>query len=87
MLKLATLWEFASVRKHAIRLLRAEQPVDRIVLAKKYDIRGWMEDALYALIHREEPLSLEDFNALGLDFSIHIVRLREMVLRHPNRYV
>ncbi|KAI1782544.1 hypothetical protein LXA43DRAFT_849981, partial [Ganoderma leucocontextum] len=35
-LKLATLWEFESVRKHAIRILRAEQPVDRIVLAKMY---------------------------------------------------
>lgn len=84
-MKLATLWEFETIRKHAIRILRAEQPVDRIVLAKTYDIKGWIEDALYALAHREEPLNLDEFNNLGLEFSICIVCLREMVLKHPKR--
>ena len=86
-LKLATLWEFDAIRKQAIHMLIGEDPTTRIVLAQTYDIKGWMEDALYSLVHRTDPLDLADFNILGLELAVAIVKLRETVLKHPDRLV
>lgn len=86
-LKLATLWEFDPIRKQAIRMLIGQEPITRIVLAQTYHIKGWMEDALYSLIHRDEPLDLTEFNILGQDLAVDIVKLREHALKSPDRCI
>ncbi|KAI0030318.1 hypothetical protein K488DRAFT_29833, partial [Vararia minispora EC-137] len=60
-LKLATRWSFPSVRSLAIRNLNnVLSPIDRLVLARTYDVKEWVDQALNAFIRRNEPLALEE---------------------------
>lgn len=68
-------------------MLKGWDPVVRIVLAQMYRIEGWTEDAIYSLAHRDEPLEVQDFDTVGLGMAIGIVKLREIVLKHPDRWV
>ncbi|OSC96441.1 hypothetical protein PYCCODRAFT_1356158, partial [Trametes coccinea BRFM310] len=76
-LKLATMWQFDEIRKRAIEYLRLEDPVTRAMLARQYNIRGWLTKALWELSHRGHTLQHEDYIALGFDFAINVVHLNE----------
>lgn len=80
MLELSNMWDFKTIRETSISML-AHLPldhVDKIMLLRKYDIPEWTTDAYTALAQREKPLSLEDAERLGLDFTMKIVQVREM---------
>ncbi|KAF9228861.1 hypothetical protein BS17DRAFT_724751 [Gyrodon lividus] len=94
-LELATLWAFDHARKEAIEALAVLPitPVDKIVLATKYDIKDWMLPAINAMAQRVEPIGVEDVNRLGLDFALKIASVREQITlvalyrngRHPTQ--
>lgn len=53
-------------------------PVDKIVLAREYDITGrWVLSAYTALCERPEPLALAEASQLGLETAMRIAQLRE----------
>lgn len=81
-LKLSTKWEFKMLRQAAIDALIALQigPVDRIVLARQYDIRHWMVPALNELAKRPQPLGLEEGTKLGLETALKLASVRERVM-------
>ena len=93
-LSLATRWDFAGVRALAIAHFRTHAdalgltPVDRILLARAYDIPrtgdgGWLLAAHTALCTRAEPLSLAEAARLGVETAARVAQLREL-LRGPN---
>lgn len=87
-LKLSTIWGFHSVRTTAIEKLAdfaSNDPVLKVILAKKYDVSQWFVPAMEQLAQRDEPLTFADamrFEELGssefvLDFSLKIAAVRE----------
>jgi hypothetical protein len=78
-LELAHMWGFDDVRKLAIKSI-SEQKIDcieRVRLANKYEVTEWYEDACVELAKREEPVSLEEAEILGLEFWVKLARVRE----------
>jgi hypothetical protein len=85
-LDLATRWDFATIRQHAVSRLDAFSadklsPVMRLFLTAKFDLSGcsWLNHPLEHLVTRAEPLNMEDARLLGLETTILIARAREEV--------
>ncbi|KIJ63371.1 hypothetical protein HYDPIDRAFT_156204 [Hydnomerulius pinastri MD-312] len=79
-LKLSLLWEFTSIRDQSLVELRTllEDPIDRILLAKEFDIEGeWLLEAMNELARRPKPLGMEDVERLGVEFVIQMAAVRE----------
>ncbi|KAI0030323.1 hypothetical protein K488DRAFT_26616, partial [Vararia minispora EC-137] len=65
-LKLATQWSFQSIRHLAItKLDPLVSPMDRLLLARAYNVQIWVDVALHALCIREEPLSLPEIRRMA----------------------
>ncbi|CAE6479407.1 unnamed protein product [Rhizoctonia solani] len=56
--------------------------VDKIVFAKEFDAREWLASAHVGLCQREEPLSHQEANKLGVDSVLIISHMRE---KHRNQ--
>ncbi|RPD82635.1 hypothetical protein L226DRAFT_33001 [Lentinus tigrinus ALCF2SS1-7] len=78
-LDLSTRWEMASVRSWALKCLKNEDCLTRLVLARKYDILEWRVPAVKELAVRASPLTPEEFHKLGVDLALRVVALRERV--------
>ena len=79
-LALATQWLFEGHRQRAItRLSHLGSAIDRIVLARRYDVPGWREDAYYQLCVRDEALTLEEGHRLGMEDVILLAELRQRI--------
>ncbi|KAG6327700.1 hypothetical protein ID866_11388 [Astraeus odoratus] len=78
-LKLSTTWEFKVTRQAAIDALDVLQigPVDRVALARKYNIKSWLLPALNKLAQRPKPTSLEEAGRMGIDFALKLASVRE----------
>lgn len=78
--KLASLWEFVTVRELAIArlapLLMAD-PIKQVQLAYKYAVTAWLLPGLHALARRNESLGRKDVEALGLDCVLKLAAVRE----------
>ena len=80
MLALATQWEFADYRRLAIaRLAQLASPVDRILLGRRYDIPEWLSTAYLELCTRDDPLSYEEGERLGMRDVILLSDIRQSV--------
>ncbi|KZV66744.1 hypothetical protein PENSPDRAFT_584967, partial [Peniophora sp. CONT] len=69
-LKLATIWDFESIRELAIERLRPllrDSPVKMLVAARSHYVNEWADQALRTLVERDEPL--DDFEAAQLDLA------------------
>ncbi|TBU29227.1 hypothetical protein BD309DRAFT_989924 [Dichomitus squalens] len=80
-LRLATMWIFDDIRERAITELSrlVTSPAARIVLARRYNIPGWLEPALTTLAQQEQPLSAQDLEALGWETAAKLFQIRESV--------
>ncbi|KDQ59103.1 hypothetical protein JAAARDRAFT_175825 [Jaapia argillacea MUCL 33604] len=79
-LHLSTQFSFASIRRLAIRsIFPIASPIDKIVLANKYEIEGpeWKRDAYVDVCQRQEALTLEEGERLGMAEVVKIVRVRQ----------
>ena len=80
-LKLSTMWHFQDIRAKAIKALESPtlslDAVDKIVMARKYDISPWLVPSLHALVQREKPLDLSEGNRLGLEWVLKVAEVRE----------
>jgi molecular chaperone GrpE (heat shock protein) len=82
-LHLSHTWNFPSMRSLAVRqLLSLTTPVDRVVLGRKYDVEHWLRPAYQAICEREEWLSEQEGERLGLRDVLKIGRARQL-LRAP----
>ncbi|KAI5985623.1 hypothetical protein EDD15DRAFT_1626644 [Pisolithus albus] len=79
-LKLSTMWEFTTLREAAISWLGAayqSDPVEKIVLATRYDIGEWLLPSLLALAQRADPISVEEGKRLGIETALKLASVRE----------
>ncbi|KAF5377710.1 hypothetical protein D9757_009352 [Collybiopsis confluens] len=80
-MELAHRWGFHEVMKLATREIeRLEMPdIDRVVAYHKFELdRRLLLHRYAALTAREEPLTLEEGNALGMETTVKIFRAREV---------
>ena len=52
-------------------------PIDKIVIARKFDVSTWLVPSLDALVQREKPLDLSEGNRLGLEWALKVAEVRE----------
>ncbi|EIW78706.1 hypothetical protein CONPUDRAFT_16120, partial [Coniophora puteana RWD-64-598 SS2] len=82
-IKLTHRWEMTALYQFAVKQahrLPNVDPVERLVLARTYDIHDWVRPAIYDILRREEPsqpLSQKDVAKLGLDVVLELARTRE----------
>ena len=80
-LELSTMWQFQGIRERAIKALESltlsMDPVDKIVMARKFDVSPWLVSSLLALVQREKPLNLSEGNRLGLECALKVAEIRE----------
>ncbi|KAJ7718601.1 hypothetical protein DFH07DRAFT_700851, partial [Mycena maculata] len=78
-LKLSTQWFFLDIRALAIENL-SDTPIDaieRIILAKRYDVVDWLQAGYSELVRRPDSLSLEEAAEIGLAATVQIFQTRE----------
>jgi hypothetical protein len=86
-LKLSTMWDFDAVRKAAIeRLWQMKlKPVDKVVLAHKYNITDWLVPALNELA-QQESLEEEDAECIAQvaswSYVLKLTKVRESLARN-----
>ncbi|KAG8684783.1 hypothetical protein FRC11_011603, partial [Ceratobasidium sp. 423] len=81
--RLANVLKFTELRAYLLPLAEKDLgDVDKIVLAREFDIKEWLAPAHVRLCKREEPLSTEEARKLGVDSVLIISRMRE---KHRNQ--
>ncbi|EIW77540.1 hypothetical protein CONPUDRAFT_15978, partial [Coniophora puteana RWD-64-598 SS2] len=72
-------WDFPAAYELAVRKLThaAMDPVDKVVLAYKYDIKPWLKPALNELANRSKSMALNDVGKVGLDIVLKMTAVRE----------
>ncbi|KAF7370263.1 hypothetical protein MSAN_00657500 [Mycena sanguinolenta] len=83
-LKLSTQWYFLDARDLAIKQLN-DRPdiggVERILLARQYDVATWLRKGYNDLAKREEGLSLEDAAKIGWETTVRLYQTREAAIK------
>ncbi|QRW19547.1 hypothetical protein RhiXN_00953 [Rhizoctonia solani] len=66
-LRLATAYEYPELRKFSVDRLEgaALSPIERIELAREFDLSAWDEGAFQELVGRDEPITRDEAKALG----------------------
>ncbi|TDL18241.1 hypothetical protein BD410DRAFT_793562 [Rickenella mellea] len=82
-LKVAGMWEFASVRHTVIEALDHFKltDVEKIIVDRDYDVPEWKMPAYTGLAMRKKALTADEMRALGLEFSERMNQVREDVIR------
>jgi len=78
-LKLSSMWQFHKIRTTAIKNMdtMTMDLVDKIVIARRYDIPTWLIPTLNTLIQRESPIGLSEGNRLGMEWVLKVAEVRE----------
>jgi hypothetical protein len=78
-LKLSSMWQFHKIRATAIKHMETVTMdlVDKIVIARRFDIPTWLVPTLNALIQRESPIGLSEGNRLGMEWVLKVAEVRE----------
>lgn len=78
-LKLADQWCMDTVRAHAIEMMTDidVDPVEKVVVARRYSITYWIAPALNAILQRSQTLNEKDVGRLGLSTALRLVEIRE----------
>ncbi|KAF8593196.1 hypothetical protein BDV93DRAFT_588022 [Ceratobasidium sp. AG-I] len=82
-LLLATKYDFPALRIFAISKLENAKlnAVERIRLAREFDIPSWEEPAYLEICERDEPLTMPEAGVLGLEAVLYVGVVRERELR------
>ena len=77
MLHLSTRWDFASIRKLALRSIEPPTAHDRLLLARTYSVEEWVVPALSALCERTKPLTLSEARQMSIEDVVLVSTVRE----------
>jgi hypothetical protein len=79
-LKLSSMWQFHKIRATAIKNMETitMDLVDKIIIARRFDIPTWLVPTLNALIQRESPVGLSEGNRLGMEWVLKVAEVREI---------
>ncbi|KAF8216986.1 hypothetical protein K438DRAFT_1798115 [Mycena galopus ATCC 62051] len=88
-LKLSTQWRFLDARDLAIKHL-SDQPdiaiVDRILLARQYDVAAWLRKGYTDLAQRPRGISTEEAKKIGWEAAFRICEARDQALQKQYAY-
>ena len=88
-LKLANMWQLEHIRTRALQNLEYKRvrksAVEKVVLAFQYDVKQWITPGLNELARRQEPISMEDVELLGLDVALKVAAVRESLVFEPEQ--
>jgi hypothetical protein len=80
-LRLATSYEYPELRKFSIdrlEILSAHlSAIQRIELAREFDLSGWYESAFQELVERSEPITKDEAKVIGFEGFEELARARE----------
>ncbi|CDO68099.1 hypothetical protein BN946_scf185044.g7 [Trametes cinnabarina] len=77
-MRLVNMWKFETVREDVIGMIdRDGDDVLRLAVAVRYDIPG-MYEALEGIVVRETPLEVDEYQLLGLELAVKVVKYREL---------
>jgi len=78
-LKLSSMWQFHKIRATAIKAMESLSMdlVEKIVIARKFDVSSWLVPSLNALVQREKPVDLLEGNRLGMEWVLKVAEVRE----------
>lgn len=78
-LRVATVYDYPSLRSYAIKCLEKARPsaAERIKIAREFELTSWEEPAYVELCKRNEPIQIEEAEALGLEAFVHVAGIRE----------
>ncbi|KZP24179.1 hypothetical protein FIBSPDRAFT_674445, partial [Athelia psychrophila] len=77
-LHLSAKWDFENIKLLAIdNLTTSADPVDKIVLGRRYVITEWLAGAYEAVCTRADPLTLEEGMKLGVEDTVRISAARQ----------
>jgi len=86
-LKLADMWCMDGVKEHAISNMSALpniDPVDKIVVARDYNIRSWFTPCYQEILQRSQAYTERDVSHLGLETFLLLVNFRDRLV--PGHY-
>ncbi|KAF8596251.1 hypothetical protein BDV93DRAFT_514308 [Ceratobasidium sp. AG-I] len=86
---LATTYDYPALRVFSIKHLEnaSLSAVERIRLAREFDLPSWEEPAYVELCERDEAVTVSEAAVLGLDASVHVASIREREQRRRGREV
>lgn len=86
-LRLATTYDYPALRVFAIKHLEnaSLSAVERIKLAREFNVLSWEEPAYIELCERDEAITMLEAAVLGLDAFVHVARIREKEQRRRGR--
>jgi len=88
-LKLSTQWYFLDTRDLAINQLDKLTDmgnVERILLARQYDVPAWLRMAYRNLVQRHEGIPPEDAEKIGWETGFRLYQVREMALKSKKAF-
>ncbi|KAK7012715.1 hypothetical protein R3P38DRAFT_3018777 [Favolaschia claudopus] len=87
-LKLSTQWNFLDARNLAIFHLHTDhiEPVERIMLARQYDVAPWLKIGYTDLAQQPERMTREEAEKIGWKTAFLLSQMREMALEQAGRY-
>ncbi|RDB16607.1 hypothetical protein Hypma_002794 [Hypsizygus marmoreus] len=87
-LKLATMWNFRSIREHAItRLSNLDMdPIEKVTLAKEYKVPKWLLTGYHDIVKRTAPITPDEATRLGLGTTVYLFHIREEILGSEMAY-
>lgn len=80
-LKLAKMWDLASLYLDAVRKLssqvRLRRPIEKLLLAREYGVGAWLRDALTVLASQREPIDASDRMQMGWETYGRLMDIRD----------
>ncbi|KAJ8082208.1 hypothetical protein PM082_008055 [Marasmius tenuissimus] len=90
LLSISTQFDFPKIRDHAIAAIDECQslsssnslsPADMIHIADKHHVEKWLKPAYMTLCEREEPISKEEAEKIGVEKVVMLAQARERLLK------
>ena len=78
-LRLSTIWDFATARKTALEWIDPPTSFDKLLLGRAYSVDDWIEPALSALCKRTKPLSLNEARQMSKEDIVLVTTVREAI--------
>ncbi|KAJ7812016.1 hypothetical protein B0H14DRAFT_2858373 [Mycena olivaceomarginata] len=88
-LKLSTQWRFLDARKLAIQQLQSRsdiEGVERVVLARQYDVAAWLRIGYTELVQRRDVISREEAEKIGWQTAFLLGQVREKACERRRNY-
>lgn len=83
-LKLSRMWEMEDLHSLALRNLKYptgwKSAVEKLALALEHEITDWIVPGVNELARRQEPISVEDTQILGLETALKVAAVRESLV-------